>query len=183
VVEEEGSAMERIKKIEIVPIAHGEQRYETCGDWIPTNDGIKITVSDTGDDDVLFLVGIHELIEWYLCRKKGITDEVVSAFDKRMLAEGYDDEPGDHPEAPYRLEHGIATDIEKILATQLGVDWEQYGRQIDALFANQEILKCRYSDCALGHKKGFLLADEPGDQITCPSCREYLGLPSLTDRR
>jgi hypothetical protein len=42
-------------------------------------------------------------------------------------------EPGDHPGAPYHREHVFATRIERLLAEELGVDWNAYSAAIEAL--------------------------------------------------
>jgi hypothetical protein len=117
-------------KIEIKTIPHEKQRYETVGDWQILPDGsLKIAVSEMGNDDYAFLVAIHEAIEVWLCKKRGITTEQVDTFDivfEQNRADDDDSEPGDHPDAPYRKEHFFATSIERLLAAELGVDWETY---------------------------------------------------------
>jgi len=90
--------------------------------------------------DFEFLVAFHEMIEACLCRKRGITDEQVTAFDAMYEKErarglhGPDDEDGDDERAPYKYEHAFATLLEKMMAAQLGVDWKQYEAAISALF-------------------------------------------------
>ena len=41
--------------------------------------------------------------------------------------------PGDHPKAPYRAEHFFATNLERLFSSELGVDWFEYDRDVDAL--------------------------------------------------
>ena len=124
-------------KIQLRTIPHSEQRYETCGDWENLPEGsLRISVSDMGNDDYAFLVAIHELVEVWLCNKRGITDEAVSAFDieyEKNRPEGDESEPGDHPDAPYRKEHFFATNIERMIALELGVDWEKYSKAVMSL--------------------------------------------------
>ena len=124
-------------KIQLRTIPHSEQRYETVGDWENLPDGsLRISVSDMGNDDYAFLVAIHELVEVWLCNKRGITDEAVSAFDieyEKNRPEGDESEPGDHPDAPYRKEHFFATNIERMIALELGVDWAQYDQKVMSL--------------------------------------------------
>jgi hypothetical protein len=118
-------------------IPHNEHRYETVGDWWFDEDGsLQIRVSDMGNEDYAILVAVHELIEVLLCKKRGITDEAVSAFDTAFedaRVEGNTDEPGDDPKSPYRAEHLFATGIEKLLAAELGVDWKTYDEAVNAL--------------------------------------------------
>jgi hypothetical protein len=124
-------------KIQLRTIPHSEQRYETVGDWENLPDGsLRISVSDMGNDDYAFLVAIHELVEVWLCNKRGITDEAVSAFDieyEKNRPEGDESEPGDHPDAPYRKEHFFATNIERMIALELGVDWGKYDKAVMSL--------------------------------------------------
>lgn len=85
----------------------------------------------------MILVAIHELCEWAICDAKGITIKAIDAFD---LGEGRGlKEPGDHPHAPYYHGHQIASGIERILAAELGVDWQSYCRHIDELHYNQPV--------------------------------------------
>jgi hypothetical protein len=90
-----------------------------AGDWQWTPDG-TLLVKVSGD--VLspegFLFGLHEMIEAYLCKHRGIPQEAVDGFDARFAGDG---EPGDHPNAPYRAEHRFAMLIEHLTAHELGV--------------------------------------------------------------
>jgi hypothetical protein len=118
-------------------ISHDSQRYPTCGDYIfESNGDIRIWVSDTGNDDYNFLVAVHELIEAYLTLRRGIKEEDITAFDKefeRNREEDNVDEPGDDPDAPYRKEHFFATNVERLLAAELNVDWATYDKTINEL--------------------------------------------------
>ena len=115
--------------INIKSIPHSEQRYETCGDYWDDEKGTNIRVSNMGNEDYEFLVAVHELVEQYLCKKRGISEESISAFDieyeKNRIFEDTS-EPGDNKDAPYRKEHFFATSIERLIAGELGVDWKDY---------------------------------------------------------
>lgn len=124
----------------ISTIPHSWQEYPTVGNWASTKDGVGcIFVSEMGSDDYEFLVMIHELIEFHLCKKRGITDEAVSAFDINFEKErekgvhSPDAEPGDSELAPYFNEHQFATKIERQLAEELGVNWDKYNDVIVSL--------------------------------------------------
>lgn len=133
------NAKETIPAISIASIPHGHQRYETCGDWKETPGRLEILVSRMGNKDYEFCVALHELVEAYLCQKRGITDSQVTAFDvwfendRKAGAHTETEEPGDHPLAPYRKEHFTATTIERIMAEQLQIDWKIYEETINAL--------------------------------------------------
>jgi len=120
-------------------IAHDQHRFPTVGDWEITPNGeslIEVWASNTGNDNYDFLIMIHELIEAWLCKKRGIPEPAVRAFDiafEKKRPEGDDSEPGDDPDAPYRKEHKFATKIERMIADELGVDWNAYDQTINAL--------------------------------------------------
>lgn len=127
-------------KINIQTIPHDDQRYETCGDWwYDDDDVLQIRVSDLGDWRYEALVAVHELVECVLCKHAGVKQEQVDEFDiqyELMRSKGYhepEDEPGDDPKAPYSYQHCVATGVERILATLLGVTWKVYESAIEAL--------------------------------------------------
>ena len=122
----------------ISQVPHRKQRYETVGDWIPGKPA-QIRVSKMKDQRYVFLVALHEMIEYELCRMHGITDKEVVTFDVNFEAERrlnlppVDAEPGDHPKAPYRREHEFATMIEMMVAQRLGVSWSDYEKTVLSL--------------------------------------------------
>ena len=124
-------------KILIETIPHKDQPYSTCGDWRRRPDGVLvIRVSEEIGDKFALLVAIHELIEVSLCEERGITCEQVDNFDKAFELHrppGNHDEPGDDLAAPYRKEHFFATNIERLFAAELNVDWKAYADAIEAL--------------------------------------------------
>jgi hypothetical protein len=119
-------------------VPHRKQRYETVGDWIPGKPA-QIRVSKMKDQRYVFLVALHEMIEYELCKMHGITDREVVAFDvnfeaeRRMNIHPIDAEPGDHPKAPYKNEHEFATMIEMMMAQKLGVRWSDYEKSVLSL--------------------------------------------------
>lgn len=123
-------------KANITTIPHENQEYPTLGNWHFNGDSIDIEVSDMGSEDYAFLVGVHELVEAYLCRAHGISEQTVTDFDLAFEAkrvEGNTDEPGDDLESPYRLEHTTATRIEMMLAGALGIQWDSYEEDLKKL--------------------------------------------------
>ncbi len=75
---------------------------------------------------------IERLDELKTRRGEGPRDEHEESDLEADLAE-MPAEPGEHPGAPYHDEHMFATRIEEMLAKQLGVDWAEYERAIEAL--------------------------------------------------
>jgi hypothetical protein len=116
-----------------------EHRYPTCGDYWMDENGIKqFRVSEMNNDDYHFLVFIHELIEEHLTSKRGIKEPDIKAFDEMFEKEREqglwkeDDEPGFDPRAPYKKEHFFAESIERIIASELGIDWVEYEKKFNS---------------------------------------------------
>ena len=108
-------------RIIIEPIPHQFQRYDTTGDWYFDAAGdlvIKVSGVDAIDQDEVFLVALHELVEAKLCHRAGITQGAVDHFDLSWSGEG---EPGDSPDAPYMQQHRKAMLIEHLMADFLGL--------------------------------------------------------------
>lgn len=134
-----------MRPIHIKTIPHYEQRYPTTGDyWRDENDTEQLRISDVGNSDYEFLVMLHELVEWYLAEKRGITDEVISNFDMKFEEEiksGKQSEhadPGLDSRAPYKKEHAFAIKIEKEIAEELGIDWGAYCGELKKLYGEQK---------------------------------------------
>jgi len=134
--------MKHLPSIFCNSITHKNQRYETCGDYLYENlpgygKAQKFFISRT-IRDYEFLIFIHELVEWYLTLKRGIKEKDITNFDLTFEKERIDgkwtyEEPGNDKRAPYRKEHIFATKIEKIVARELGVDWDEYDKTINEL--------------------------------------------------
>lgn len=123
-------------KIHIETIPHATHRYPTVGDWFDKDGVLHIKVSEELPSKEAFLVALHELVEVALCKDRSITEAAVDAFDikyEKNRPEGDNSEPGDHPDAPYRKEHFFATNVERLVAAELGVDWAEYENHIGSL--------------------------------------------------
>lgn len=121
--------------VDVIP--HAQQRYNTCGDWQwkgVNNTNLSIKVSDTGNSDFNHLLAVHEYIEALLCKAFGIHAETVDEWD--MSHEDLDD-PGDHILAPYHDQHKFATIVERMLAMEMDVDWDEYERKLGELIASR----------------------------------------------
>jgi len=126
--------METIKMkrnlLSVVVVPQSDQRYPTVGDWIFAKDrSIKMKISDMGNEDFEFMVAIHEAVEAWLCRKRGISEESVTAFDTSEYGLKLED-PGSDPKAPYHTEHMLALKIEKMLCDEMGLDWVEYENKL-----------------------------------------------------
>lgn len=129
-------------------IPHKDQRYDTLGDWIflEPSGNLLIRVSkipplakkDETPDGIYqnseFLVGLHELIEAYLCYRQGTTTLDVDKFDFNFSG----DEPGNDPNAPYFKEHKIAEIFERMMCVALGMTWEQHEHNLELICPHPE---------------------------------------------
>ena len=131
--------MKHLPNINLKSIPHKEHRYETVGDYFKLFGNWEFRVSKMSNPDYEFLVIFHELIEWYLTQKRGITEKDIKKFDIQYEKEreqglhSQEDEPGFDKKAPYVKEHTFATKIEKLMAKELGVNWKSYGKEVMSL--------------------------------------------------
>ena len=113
-----------LNRYNIAVIPHSAQRYNTVGDYYTAHsDLVKVRISELQNADYEFLIMIHELVESYLCAKRGISEAQIDTFD---VEHSELDEPGLSEDAPYHKEHMFATSIEQFIAHELGVDWTHY---------------------------------------------------------
>jgi len=123
-------------EITLKSISPNEMRYPTVGDWeYKEKDHLVITTPNTLNPDSAFLVQLHELVEVYLCSKKGITDEEVTKWDLDHL--NHEGEPGEIEGAPYFEQHAIANQVEVIVCQALEIPWESHDLACEV--ADQEV--------------------------------------------
>jgi hypothetical protein len=124
-------------KIVIETIPHSEHRYPTCGDyWVDRRGVLQVRVSKLKDWRWVALIIIHELWEYFIVRHQKIPLKAIDRFDKEFERnwEKHDhSEPGDSPQAPYRVAHCSATGVERLLASELDVCWFDYEFTVDQL--------------------------------------------------
>jgi hypothetical protein len=136
----------KLPEILIKVVLHSQHRYSTVGDYYEVEGGKwVIEVSELGDARYEFLVVVHELVEWFLLWWRGVREEEVRRFDEWWEEEAKKgnvqcDEPGDDMRAPYYWEHLFATLVEKMVALQLGVDWKEYGKALERLYQEGEVI-------------------------------------------
>lgn len=120
-----------MEKIIIETIPDKVQRYNTVGDYYFDEAGNRlIMVSDLANWKYELLIAVHELVEASLCKDRGITDAAIDefdfAFEEARTVNKKTTEPGDEPDAPYFEEHQFASKVEKMLAAELNVNWDEY---------------------------------------------------------
>ena len=127
--------------INIKTIPHGEQDYETVGNWWIDEDGdLQIRVSFMNNEYYEWFVAQHEINEALLCIKDGINEKDVTKYDVAFerLRELYpeiigEQEPGDMVSSPYHQPHLKATLIENFTVDTFGEDWKIYDKTISKL--------------------------------------------------
>lgn len=123
--------------IRINTIPDKEQRYDTVGDYWK-KDGIdEIKVSAVGKREYEFLVAIHEMIEQFLCENAGISDEDITRFDveyEEKRKNGDTSEPGGSEFAPYHKQHMFAEKIERLMAEECNLDWDDYNKYLNKFY-------------------------------------------------
>ncbi|SRR6266403_5958149 len=124
-------------KINIKTIDESKHRYPTLGDYFKKDkDVLQVNITDLGNKDYEFLILIHELVEWHLTENRGIKEENIMKFDIQFEKErkrgihNNEVEPGDAIDSPYRKEHRFAENIERILAHELGIDFNDYSKHL-----------------------------------------------------
>jgi hypothetical protein len=138
----------------------GDWYFEQLSDGQLT---LRIFTSDLGDWRKSMACAIHETIEALLCYARGIREIDVSNFDvayekcrphnrdaldprtglpstnrfTRKAPCGCevtdDSEPGEDRHAPYRKEHAFADGVERLVANELGVVWNEYSEVVSNL--------------------------------------------------
>ena len=129
--------MNRINLYDIRPIPHENHRYVgTVGDYWDEGVLTEVRISQLGDARMEFCVMIHELIEEFMCKQRGIAEPDIKAFDEEFESNrqpGDLSEPGFSPNCPYLAEHTFATKIEMQIAEEIGLDWAEYTDRVNAL--------------------------------------------------
>ena len=124
-------------RIDIQTIPHADQRYPTVGDYWHEDGTERVRISKMVDWRYEILVTVHELIEMALTKHRGISEQDITDFDigfeKAREAGLVQGEPGDQKDAPYQREHIFATNLERLFAAELGVNWREYDEYVNEL--------------------------------------------------
>lgn len=121
-----------MKDIVIVTSRPEYQRYPTAGDYWENHDVVNINITEQDNEDYEFLIAIHELVEFWITRKRDIKEEDITNYDLEWEKRNYPkaDEPGNEIDCIYKDEHRFAENIERQIAHEIGVDWEQYNKDL-----------------------------------------------------
>lgn len=105
---------------------------------------LKIIVARMENPDYEFLIALHEMIEAYLIKRRGLNLKKIDEWEERFEREVQE---GKRPknaiaekqkDCPYRKEHEIAIKIEKTLAKYLKVNWKKYEEAMDKILEEYE---------------------------------------------
>jgi len=125
------------KKINVEFVPHSSQNYDTCGDYgIDENGDWWIKVSELGHPMYNLAVSLHEITEFALTQYRGISEESITKFDidfEKNRPIGFTGECGDNPNAPYKLEHRFAENIERQFILESGLDWFAYDKKMQSV--------------------------------------------------
>mgnify|MGYP001549164167 FL=1 len=120
-------------------IPHSWQDYPTIGNYFYVKGGtFVIFCSDLKNDEFHFLVFAHEMIEATLVLSRGIKLSKIDNFDIKFEKDNKEGEPGDDLKSPYRKEHRFAENIERLLAAELGIDFNEYNKILEKQFTNAD---------------------------------------------
>lgn len=117
-------------RIEVRTIDHGKQRYDTVGDYFMDKDGVlQVRISNAKDWRSEAAVLVHELVEYFLCRRSRVKLDTIDQWDKDHADAA---EPGDVPDCPYARQHRFAENLERLLVAELGLRWDEHERLVEA---------------------------------------------------
>lgn len=103
---------------------HGLGTYKTLPNG---NKIVKAYMKNESSYNEAFLICLHELVEQRLTEMRGIKEEDIDSFDKKIDQEGgQSDEAGNEPNSPYLREHRFAENIERLMAYEMGINWQEY---------------------------------------------------------
>jgi hypothetical protein len=140
-------------KIDIKSIPFKEMPYPSLdGYWDNPDGSVSFRTCEETSEKAQFLVLIHAMIEYYLCKFNGITEPEIADWDL-MIEEAVKE--GELPEdidsgyaivhnitgspvlAPYRDQHHLATAVEGLLLPSMQYSEEEYSKEIETLWASQ----------------------------------------------
>lgn len=125
--------------IHIQVVLPSQMRPEVDGaDWYFDSKGdLQVRVCPMSDERMEIALAIHEAFEALLCKYDGVAVEQVDRFDQQYDKEHPDEddtEAGDDPSAPYRIQHSLATAVERIYVAHTNLDWKTYDDELRRVY-------------------------------------------------
>jgi hypothetical protein len=121
--------------IRVLFIEQGKQRYWTAGDYFRTDGMMTFTITDMGDPVFNLALLLHELYEACLVEQRGVG---IAAVDEWDWGHPELEDPGAHPNCPYRREHMEAEVIERMCIALAGKTWLEYEEKMDAAMGERK---------------------------------------------
>ena len=118
-----------ISEIEHRPCASG-------GDWFFDDNGdLQVRVTKMSNWRRETILALHEVCEAVLCKHNGVSQADVDAYDAEYMKRSPDSfmDAGDSPTAPYTREHGFASAVERLMATEMDTNWSDYAHELETL--------------------------------------------------
>ena len=113
-------------------VPHKRQYYDSTGNYGECDNLWWMHISELSDWRREACIYIHEFAEMCLTKSDGVSWADIDFFDTE--GEGADHpDPGTLPSAPYYKQHADATVIEAMFCKMLGVDWDDYNKELDNL--------------------------------------------------
>ena len=107
-------------------------------DWFWDADGdLQVRICPMSDQRMEIALLLHETFEALLCHHDKITQKQVDEFDQKYDQDHPDEtdcEAGDDPGAPYKVQHSLATAVERIYTAHVGLDWRTYDDELNATY-------------------------------------------------
>jgi hypothetical protein len=112
------------------------RRSGSPGDWSynPQGNKLVIRVARMRDRRSEVATIVHELVEALLCEHNGISDTVVSSWNRDFMNHLDAADPADPEEAPHHRQHLIAQEIESQVLHAMQLDPADHDRNVAQVF-------------------------------------------------
>jgi hypothetical protein len=111
-----------------VRVTDGPIRFEQLDDYRKFGEDLDFIVRDTGNGLYTKLILIHAIIEQAMTEYEGISGDEIDAWDEYHTASL---EPGDEEGCPYGKAHKLATQVERLICAELGINWVDYEEALE----------------------------------------------------
>jgi hypothetical protein len=126
--------LENLKDIIIEFVPKSKIRNDGVGDYFTQLDRLIIRAVKLPDIRYSILIALHELLEFVLISNDNIKESDVDKFDAEVEAgDGDKSDPGNLSDAPYRKHHRFSENMERLLAHELDINWNEYDRVVTNL--------------------------------------------------
>lgn len=114
--------------IEIVPLSDIPIKNEVADYRYDEHNWLRIKIAQSKDSCVDMEILMHELSEWFLNERDGITIEEVDKWDMAHVGSGA---KGSVKGCPYGKNHSFANRLSRKFIEKCGYVWRDYKKQIE----------------------------------------------------